>query len=473
MGPMYSDAMDEQAQLLFPPERVVWTVTALAARLKEALERDFFDVWVEGEISNLHRSAANHQYFTLKDAGAQLRVALFAQQGRYLRFRLQDGMQVLVRGRISLYEARGDLQCYAERVEPRGLGSLQAAFEQLKAKLAAEGLFARERKRPLPALPRRVALITSPRGAVVADMIRILRRRYPNLGILVYPVAVQGEAAAGELRAAVRYFAAAPPAHRVDVLVVARGGGSLEDLWAFNDEGLARAIAASPLPVISAVGHETDFTIADFVADLRAPTPSAAAELLIRPKADLLAEWEETRRRLAHGLRYGLARRRHELVTLTQHRAFPGVRHRLLQRAQRLDDLTFRLRHEAAQKPAAAWRRLEQLAARVRHFDARRRLALLRREVLERRAAIAHAYRFRLAARRAGFDALEHVLRERNPLAILARGYALIYDRQRRLLTDPRQIEPGEALRVRMAAGWLDAQVTGRELLPPERESQP
>ncbi|MGH9473567.1 MAG: exodeoxyribonuclease VII large subunit [Terriglobales bacterium] len=455
--------MGEQAPLLFPPERAVWTVSGLAARLKQALDRDFFDVWVEGEISNLHRSAAQHQYFTLKDAGAQLRVALFATQGRLLRFRLQDGMQVLVRGRISLYEARGDLQCYAEHVEPRGAGGLQAAFEQLKAKLAAEGLFAAARKRPLPLLPRRVGLITSPRGAAVADMIRILRRRYPNLGILLYPVAVQGEAAAGELRAAARYFAAAPPAHRVDVLIIGRGGGSLEDLWAFNDEELARTLAASPVPVISAVGHETDFTIADFVADLRAPTPSAAAELVVRPKQDWLNDWGETRRRLAQALRFGLSRRRHQLIELTQHRAFPGARHRVMQRAQRLDDVTFRLRETARQRPAAAWRRLEHLAARIRHFDARRRLDLRRGEVAGKRERIAAAYRYRLGERRARFERLEGFLSERNPLAILSRGYALVYDGNRRLVTAPGQVELGEALRVRLAGGWLDAQATGRE----------
>ncbi|MGH9520847.1 MAG: exodeoxyribonuclease VII large subunit, partial [Terriglobales bacterium] len=223
-----------QTDLPFPPERKIWSVSALLARLKTALDRDFFDLWVEGEISNFHQAASRHCYFTLKDARGQLRAVLFAQQARLLRFRPADGLQVLVRGRLSLFESRGDLQLYAEHIEPLGRGDLQLAFEQLKEKLQAEGLFAPERKRPLPRLPRRIALVTSPRGAAVADLVHVLRRRFPNLEIRLYPVAVQGDAAVGEICEALAYFARPEPAWLPDLLILARGGGSLEDLWAFN-----------------------------------------------------------------------------------------------------------------------------------------------------------------------------------------------------------------------------------------------
>ncbi|MGH9485917.1 MAG: exodeoxyribonuclease VII large subunit, partial [Terriglobales bacterium] len=297
----------DQPLLNFALERQTWTVSSLLASLKTLVERDFFNVWIEGEISNCKYAASQHCYFTLKDAKAQLRAVLFAQQARRAKFQLRDGLQVRVRGRLSLYEARGDVQCIVEHVEPLGRGGLQLAFEQLKQKLAAEGLFAPERKRPLPVLPRRIGLITSARGAAVADVIRILHRRFPGLHILLHPVAVQGTAAAAEICAALDFFAAHAPggAFAVDLLIVGRGGGSLEDLWAFNEETVARALARSPLPTIAAVGHETDFTIADFVADLRAPTPSAAAELAVRPYADWMREHTERSARLEHAMRYG------------------------------------------------------------------------------------------------------------------------------------------------------------------------
>jgi exodeoxyribonuclease VII large subunit len=441
-------------------ERRVWTVAALLASLREGLERDYFDVWVEGEVSNCKQAPSRHIYFTLKDGQAQLRAVMFAAQARYLKFKLRDGLQVRVRGRISLYEARGDLQCYVEHVEPLGRGELQLAFEQLKQKLAAEGLFAPERKRALPRLPRRIGLVTSPRGAAVADMIRILRRRFPSLDILLFPVAVQGTAAAGEIVAALEYLGSQPEgaAHRVDLVIVGRGGGSLEDLWAFNEEVVARALARCPLPVISAVGHETDFTIADFVADVRAPTPSAAAELAVRPRAEFAREQAELQRRLTQGIRYRLLQRRHRLQDWARHRAFEAVRQGIGRRGQRSDELAQRLAAGLRQRLTQRRRRLEMLAARARHRDPRALLAAAGGGLQARRQALEAAWRARLAQRRRRLEELAAVLGERNPLRILARGYALVYDGAGRLATDPEAIAAGERLRLRLARGWLEAE---------------
>src|SRR3954464_3549124 len=279
---------EEQDQLGFsfvaqPVAKKVWSPRELMTTLRTHLEQSFGDVWLQGEISNFKPADSGHLYFTLKDDAAQVRVVMFRLKEQLLRFRPENGMQVVARGRVTLYEQRGELQLMAEYLEPQGAGALQVAFEQLKAKLAAEGLFDQERKKPLPLLPRRIGVVTSPRGAAIQDILNILKRRHENVGVLIYPAQVQGEAAAKEVAAGVRYFNSMKK-DAVDVIIIARGGGSAEDLAAFNDEGLARTIAASKIPTVSAVGHETDFTIADFVADLRAPTPSAAAEMVIRSK---------------------------------------------------------------------------------------------------------------------------------------------------------------------------------------------
>ena len=273
----------------FQPQRQVYSVSELTQRLKGLLETQFPDVWVAGEISNLRPATSGHLYFTLKDSNAQLRAVCFRSQARYLKFKPRDGVSVIARGRLSVYEARGEYQLLVELLEPAGLGALQLAFEQLKAKLAAEGLFDTARKKPLPVLPRTVGIVTSPSGAVIRDILRVLRRRYRNMNALLYPVRVQGEGAAQEIVQAIEHL---NRRGGVDVMILARGGGSLEDLWAFNEEDVARAIAASRIPIISGVGHESDFTIADFVADLRAPTPSAAAELVVHRKQDFQAELE-------------------------------------------------------------------------------------------------------------------------------------------------------------------------------------
>ncbi|MGN6593289.1 MAG: exodeoxyribonuclease VII large subunit [Terriglobales bacterium] len=441
-------------------ERRVWTVAALLASVREGLEREYFDVWVEGEVSNCKQAPSRHIYFTLKGGQAQLRAVMFAAQARYVKFKLRDGLQVRVRGRISLYEARGDLQCYVEHVEPLGRGELQLAFEQLKQRLEAEGLFAPGRKRALPRLPRRIGLVTSPRGAAVADMIRVLRRRFPSLDILLHPVAVQGTAAAGEIAAALDYLGAQAEgaAHRVDLVIVGRGGGSLEDLWAFNEEVVARALARCPIPVISAVGHETDVTIADFVADVRAPTPSAAAEMAVRPRAEFAREQAEWSRRLTQGVRYRLLQRRHRLQDLARHRAFDALRQGLRRRGQRTDELGQRLPALLGRRLALLRRHADSLADRARHRDPRAVLAAAGGRLQARRQTLVAAWRARQAGRRRRLEELAAVLGERNPLRILARGYALVYDSAGRLATDPAAIAEGEALRLRLAQGWLEAE---------------
>src|SRR5690348_14291095 len=301
-------ASGDQLDLTFRPVTPrVWTVRGLVAAVRTLVEREYTDVWIEGEISNFRPAKSGHLYFTMKDGDAQVKVVIFRSQARLLRFKPQDGMQVVARGRVTVYDARGELQISAEYLEPKGAGALQMAFEQLKAKLGAEGLFDQSRKKPIPTLPRRIGVVTSPRGAAVRDIINVLRRRHAGVNVLIYPAQVQGEAAATEVTAGLRYF---NRTRDVDVIIVARGGGSMEDLAAFNHEGLARTVAHSKLPVISAIGHETDFTIIDFVADLRAPTPSAAAELVIRSKQELDEQAEGLRRRLARGLRYQLLMRR-------------------------------------------------------------------------------------------------------------------------------------------------------------------
>src|SRR5437868_8465349 len=286
-----------------PPERRIWTVRDLVAAVRTHIEREYGDTWVEGEISNFRAHDSGHLYFTLKDKDSQIRAVMFRSQARLLRFRPENGMQIILRGRVTVFEKGGDLQLSAEYLEPKGAGALQVAFEQLKAKLEAEGLFDAARKKLIPPLPRRIGIVTSPQAAAVRDILNILRRRHHTANVLIFPAQVQGESAANEVAAGIKYF---NRAKNVDVIIVTRGGGSAEDLAAFNHEGLARSVAASQIPVISAVGHETDVTIIDFVADLRAPTPSAAAELVIRSRQGIRAQAQSLHAILARAVRYRL-----------------------------------------------------------------------------------------------------------------------------------------------------------------------
>src|SRR5437879_5519782 len=442
-----------------PAERRVWTVRDLVVAVRTHIEREYSDIWVEGEISNFRAHDSGHLYFTLKDSNAQIKAVMFRSQARLLRFRPENGMQVVGRGRITIYEDRGELQISAEYIEPKGAGSLQVAFEQLKAKLEAEGLFAAARKKPIPSPPSRIGLVTSPQGAALRDILNILLRRHHSVNVLIYPAQVQGEAAALEVAAGVRYLSERAG---VDVIIVARGGGSAEDLAAFNHEGLARTVAASAVPVISAVGHETDFTIIDFVTDLRAPTPSAAAELVIRSRQEVEEQAEGLHRRLVLGIRYRVAVAQRALVELAQHGAFGRMMDGINQRQQRLDDLLYRLERAERQMFEQHRRRWERAAAAVRHYDVRRMLAGIRQQLESRVAAIAGATHNVLLQRRGRLEQLSGRLDALSPMAILERGYALVFDASGNLVKDAAQVQVGEEISARLARGEIGAVVKKR-----------
>jgi exodeoxyribonuclease VII large subunit len=437
-----------------PLDRRVWTVRDLVAAVRTHIERDYGDTWVEGEISNFRAHDSGHLYFTLKDRSSQLSAVMFRSQARLLRFRPEDGMQIVVRGRVTIYEDRGQLQISAEYLEPKGAGALQIAFEQLKAKLEAEGLFEAARKKAIPALPARIGVVTSPQAAALRDILNILQRRHHTASVLIYPAQVQGETAAVEVRAGIRHF---NQARNVDVIVVARGGGSAEDLAAFNDEALARAVAASEIPVVSAVGHETDFTIIDFVADLRAPTPSAAAEMVIRSRQDIEEQVRSLQQRLEKGLRYHLLRVRQSLTELAQHGAFGRMMDLIHRGQQRLDDLGYRLAHAERDALEGCRRRLEILSGAIRHYDARRILAGMGKELDARTAVIVAATRELLRQRRARFEHFQGQLEALSPTAILERGYALVFDSSGKLLLDAGRVSSGDEISARVARGTLIA----------------
>jgi exodeoxyribonuclease VII large subunit len=443
------------------PERRVWSVRALVAAVRTHVEREYSDAWVEGEISNFRAPDSGHLYFTLKDGNAQIRVVMFSSKARLLRFRPADGMQVVVRGRVTIYEDRGELQIAAEYIEPKGAGGLQVAFEQLKAKLEAEGLFAAERKKAIPTLPGRIGIVTSPLAAALRDILNILQRRHHTVNVVIYPAQVQGDFAAAEVAAGVRYFneARSGVSPSVEVIIVGRGGGAAEDLAAFNDEGLARAVAASGIPVISAVGHETDFTIVDFVADLRAATPSAAAELVIRSRVEVETQAEAVRERLVRAMERRLLEARHALMERAQHGAFARMMDLIRQRQQKLDDLTYRLERGERQTLELMHRRWETLAAAVRHYDLRRVLAGIRGELGAGTAALAAAMRNQLLQNKVLLERFGRALETLSPLAILERGYALVFDGGGQLVKDAGQVKVGDEISARVARGEIAAVV--------------
>lgn len=430
--------MGEQEQLQFAAERKVWTVSELTAQVRERLERAFRDLWVQGEVSNFRVSPYGHFYFTLKDEAAQIRCFVHKKDVRFLRLRPADGLAVTVRGGISVYEQRGEYQILVNYLEPVGVGALQLAFEQLKKRLQAEGLFAVERKKPLPMLPQRIGLVTSPRGAAIADVIRILRRRYENLHLRLYPVRVQGEGAPAEIVEALRYFNRARAA---DVIILARGGGSLEDLWAFNEESVARAIAASRIPILTGIGHETDFTIADFVADLRAPTPSAAAELVIERKGQLKERIGALEHKLAQHVRYQALHARQRLTQLLAARGWRRLEGLLREQAQRADELSTRLRQALRDTVQVARQRWAVAAARLLSYDLR---GVWRRE------------RLRL-------NALASQLNQLSPMKVLERGYAIVFDDKGRVVKAAAAVRVGDPIGIQLARGRLRAEVKKKE----------
>ncbi|HTL20864.1 MAG TPA: exodeoxyribonuclease VII large subunit [Steroidobacteraceae bacterium] len=464
------------------PARDVYSVSRLNREVRVLLERGLGVLWVEGELSNLSQPASGHWYFSLKDRDAQLRCAMYRVKNSLVGFTPRAGMQVLVRGRISLYEPRGEFQLIIEHLEEAGVGALRREFERLKSRLAAEGLFAPERKRALPRFPRRIGVITSPAGAALRDILKILARRYPPAGVLIYPSAVQGAAAVPTLVGA---LATASARAECDVLLLARGGGSLEDLWAFNDERVARAIHACVLPVVSGVGHEIDFTIADFVADARAPTPSAAAEMVVPDRHACLEALARTAQRMQAGMRRELRAVRARLDTVGRRlgREHPGVR--LQQQMQRLDDLSQRLGGSTRGTLHREGQRLAELRARLQQHSPRHALGGwgARNQSLQLRLARAmNEHRTRAAARATQLQArLERAASERllrseqrlalaqraldavSPLATVRRGFAIVKRSDGTVLTDATTVAIGEEIEASLARGSLTARVTGRK----------
>jgi exodeoxyribonuclease VII large subunit len=396
--------------------RRVVSVSELTAAIRATIEAGFGDIWVQGEISNLRVWHTGHMYFTLKDETAQIRAVMFRAASHYLRFKPEDGLHVIARGRLGVYDAKGEYQIVCEHLEPQGVGALQLAFEQLKKQLQAEGLFAQERKRPLPVLPRKIGVVTSLDGAALRDIIKVLRRRHPNAHIVIRPTRVQGDGAAGDIVRSLRAMGKVPG---VDVIIVGRGGGSVEDLQSFNDEAVARAIVASPIPIVSAVGHEVDFTIADFVADLRAPTPSAAAELVVAAKDEFSRRIDSLKQRLDAGMRAGIQRRMNAVQTL-------------------------------------------RLALEAR--DVRRRLAAIRGRLTAgdgRLYAAARRNRDRADAR---FRVLVGRLENLSPLGVLARGYAVCWNADRTaIISRASAVNPGDRVRVTLNEGELHCDVRKAE----------
>ena len=446
-----------------PSRRRALTVSELTDRIQGVLETDFVDVWVEGEVSNLKLASSGHVYFSLKDEAAQIRAVVWKSDARLLRFRPRDGLKVLARGQVRVYPPRGDYQLSVQVLEPLGKGSLAQAFEERKERLEKEGLFDPRRKRTLPLLPRRIGVVTSPTGSVIRDILRVLRSRYANLEVLVYPARVQGEGAAVEIAQGVRALGRLGD---LDVIIIARGGGSLEDLWAFNEEEVARALAASPVPTISAVGHETDFTIADFVADLRAPTPSSAAERVVQAKEDLFARILALAGRRDAALRLALARTRARVAAATAHRVFAAEQGRLRVKAQRVDELVGRARRGLVRRRERGRDGLRRLWERLDAFRWDRQLLARRERTLRRTDRLRELVRSGLEARRARLGRRAAQLEGMSPLAVLGRGYALVWDEQdKTLLRDVARTEEGRRLLIRLHRGALRAIVESKEPL--------
>jgi exodeoxyribonuclease VII large subunit len=438
------------------PVRRVWAVGDLVDAIRGVVEQKYSDVWVEGEISNFRPAPSGHIYFTLKDADSQLPVVLFRRQAMLLRFRPEDGLHVLVRGRASVYEQRGQVQLVAETMEPVGAGSLQLAFEQLKEKLKAEGLFDADRKRPLPAFPRTVGIVTSPTGAVIRDFLNIVGRRHSGLNVLLCPVSVQGESSAREVEAALACLNASG---LVDVIVLARGGGSLEDLAAFNSERVARAIVASRLPVVSAIGHETDFTIADFVADLRAPTPSAAAELITEAQHDIAERVASLTLRLERAARFQILQAKQHLGRVPASRAESRMATLLRRLEQRLDDLSLRMDAAMSQRIRNSRREVTEHTAAVLRQDPRRRLAHTRGHFEACRVRLDRTLERLMLASQARLSALDAQLHSLSPLAVLDRGYAMVLDAKGGLVRSTRQVARGDDVITRLSDGVFTSRV--------------
>ncbi len=445
---------------LFAESRV-YSVSELNESIKEVIESEFFSLHVQGEISNYKRHTSGHWYFTLKDAGSQLRAVFFRQWNRLLRFEPENGLEVRVRGRLSVYEPRGEYQIVVETVEPVGVGTLQLAFQQQVKRLSSEGLFDEARKRPLPAYPRCIGIITSPVGAALRDMLQILQRRNPSINILIAPVRVQGNGAAGEIADAIRLLNkhAKKPGNQLDVLIVGRGGGSMEDLWAFNEEQVARAIFASEIPVVTAVGHETDYTIADFVADLRAPTPSAAAELVAAETSAIIARVGALNENLQRAMVYYLLRRRHQLRNLTDSCGFTDTSRLVIDLAARRRELEERAASALKENFRRANWRLLDLQRRLSATDFRAPILVNQTKLNSLTQRLERALQRRIERESRKLAIAASKLDALSPLSVLGRGYALVKDESGKLVTRAAQLTTGQKVRIRFEDGEVACQV--------------
>jgi exodeoxyribonuclease VII large subunit len=447
------------------PRRAL-SVTQLTLRLRDLLESEFFEVWVEGELSNCRPWNTGHLYFTLKDTGAQVKGVIFRSALRYLRFKPEDGLKVIARGRISVYEPKGEYQLVCEHLEPQGFGALQLAFEQLKARLQEEGLFDAARKRPLPALPRKIGIVTSLDGAAIRDMLKVLGRRHSSAHVIIKPARVQGEGASVEIA---RGLKALGRTEGVDVIIVGRGGGSIEDLWAFNEEIVARAIVLCPVPVISAVGHETDVTIADFVADLRAPTPSAAAEMVIAAKDEFCSRIDRLTDRLRSGVRAQIKTLHRRVLVLTGRPAFAGFPGRVANQGRRAAELTHSLGQATRSAILSRERQFHQLRRRLETCDLGRRLGAVRTRLMTADARAAAAMSRQMHRRNTTLRETAGRLDSLSPLAVLARGYAVCWDADRtHVLRDAAASAPGDRVTVTLSRGELHCEVRNRVVPDPD-----
>lgn len=453
-----------QFELNLALARQVWSVAELTSRISNVLATQFSNLWVEGEVSNCHVAQSGHIYFSLKDAKAQVKCVCFRTQAMRLKFRPEDGLKIIVRGSISVYEPRGEYQIYVEHIEPSGVGALQLAFEQLKKRLEAEGLFDEARKKPLPMMPRRIGVVTSPRGAAVRDIIRILRRRFPNLHLIVYPVRVQGDGAAEDIVAALKYF---NRKQLVDVILLARGGGSIEDLWAFNEEIVARGIAVSAIPIVSGVGHESDFTIADFVADVRASTPSAAAEIVVRSRQEFQRHLLELEHKISRQMRYLLLEWRHRVKDLATHMGFRRLEDLLRRHRQQTDEMTSRLAVALQEKIRQLRRRYTVAGTRITSFDFRARIRTLGLRLAQRSVEMGVRMERLLVGKIQQLERLSVQLEERSPMRVLQRGYAICTDANGNVVSAADQVDIGSEINVQLARGRLGAEVRRKD--PPSK----
>ena len=449
----------DSRQSAAPPRRV-FTVTELTVGVRDLLEERFSEIWVEGELSNCKTWNTGHLFFTLKDDRTQIKGVIFRSALRYLKFKPADGLRVVARGRVSVYEPKGEYQIVCEHLEPQGLGALQLAFDQLKKRLQQEGLFDRDRKRPLPALPRKIGVVTSLDGAAIRDVLKVLSRRYRNLHLVISPARVQGEDAALEITRSLRQIARVPG---VDVIIVGRGGGSIEDLWAFNEEIVARAIARAPVPVISAVGHETDVTIADFVADVRAPTPSAAAEIVVKAKDEFCGRIDRLEDRLRASVHGRIQRLGRRVDVLSGRPALGGVPARVALRARHRAELSHALTGAVRMRLTSRARRLQQWQRQLDALDLGRRLGAIRTRLVASDGRLRHA----VGERRHGADrrlrAAAARLESLSPLAVLGRGYAVCWNADRtQVIRDASTAQTGDNVRVTLAHGELTCNVLDR-----------